>query len=182
MQPTLAPAPHPMRSSAVCSPVAASIETVTDKYNQESSADQRTSHRRLVPQMKVLLADTYWKTLDLRETLLAHHGGSNSHSPLQRIEAQQPHNSVHNLDPAIAGSGMMNRNAGDSGADDNNSDGKKGKRELSTSKRAAQNRQAQVCSEKFMVDQPLDIFCGNAKRTMFPLLLVLNDKAQLTNI
>ncbi|KAI4202107.1 MAG: hypothetical protein LQ350_002774 [Teloschistes chrysophthalmus] len=79
----------------------------------------------------------------LRETLLAHHGGSNSHSPLQRIEAQQPHNSVHNLDPAIAGSGMMNRNAGDSGADDNNSDGKKGKRELSTSKRAAQNRQAQ---------------------------------------
>lgn len=77
---------------------------------------------------------------------------------------------------------MMNRNAGDSGADDNNSDGKKGKRELSTSKRAAQNRQAQVCSEKVTVDRPLDIFCGNAKRTMFPFCWVLNDKAQLTNI
>lgn len=66
---------------------------------------------------------------------------------------------------------MMSRNAGDSGADDNNSDGKKGKRELSTSKRAAQNRQAQVCSEKFTVDQLLGILCGNAKRTKFPLLL-----------
>ncbi|KAL9589111.1 MAG: hypothetical protein Q9203_002100 [Teloschistes exilis] len=118
MQPTLAPAPHPMRSSASQH----LLRTVTDKYDQESSADQH-----------------------LRERLLAQgiHGGSNSHSPVQRIEAQQPHNSVHNLDPAIAGSGMMNRNAGDSGADDNNSDGKKGKRELSTSKRAAQNRQAQ---------------------------------------
>ncbi|KAL8694653.1 MAG: hypothetical protein Q9218_000748 [Villophora microphyllina] len=81
----------------------------------------------------------------LRERLLAQglHGSSNSHSPVQRIEPQQPHSSVHNLDPAIAGSGMINRNAGDSGADDNNSDSKKGKRELSTSKRAAQNRQAQ---------------------------------------
>lgn len=41
---------------------------------------------------------------------------------------------------------MMSTSAGESGGDDNGSDGKKGgKRELSTSKRAAQNRAAQVC-------------------------------------
>ena len=40
---------------------------------------------------------------------------------------------------------MMGNSPGESGGDDNGSDGKKGgKRELSTSKRAAQNRQAQV--------------------------------------
>lgn len=41
---------------------------------------------------------------------------------------------------------MLSASAGESGGDDN-SDGKKigGKRELSTSKRAAQNRAAQVC-------------------------------------
>ena len=40
---------------------------------------------------------------------------------------------------------MMSNSAGESGGDDNGSDGKKGgKRELSTSKRAAQNRAAQV--------------------------------------
>ncbi len=40
----------------------------------------------------------------------------------------------------------MNPGAGDSGGDDGVSDGRKsGKRELSTSKRAAQNRAAQVC-------------------------------------
>ncbi|MCJ1370941.1 hypothetical protein MMC20_002155 [Loxospora ochrophaea] len=50
----------------------------------------------------------------------------------------------HNIDPAIAGSGMLNTSGGESGGDDNGSDGKKGgKRELSTSKRAAQNRAAQ---------------------------------------
>ena len=38
----------------------------------------------------------------------------------------------------------MNANTGDSGGDGNQSDSKKGKRELSTSKRAAQNRAAQV--------------------------------------
>ncbi|KAL8954079.1 MAG: hypothetical protein Q9222_000092 [Ikaeria aurantiellina] len=52
-----------------------------------------------------------------------------------------PHD--RNIDPAIAGSGVMGSTAGDSGADGNQSDSKKGKRELSTSKRAAQNRAAQ---------------------------------------
>ncbi|MCJ1350851.1 MAG: hypothetical protein MMC33_000832 [Icmadophila ericetorum] len=52
------------------------------------------------------------------------------------------HHHGHNIDPAIAGA-MMNH-SGESGGDDNGSDGKKGgKRELSTSKRAAQNRAAQ---------------------------------------
>ena len=46
------------------------------------------------------------------------------------------------IDPAIAGPGMMRTSPGESGGDDNGagSDGRKtGKRELSTSKRAAQN-------------------------------------------
>lgn len=47
---------------------------------------------------------------------------------------------------------MMNINMGESGVDGNQSDGKKGKRELSTSKRAAQNRAAQV-RESFFVTQ-----------------------------
>lgn len=47
----------------------------------------------------------------------------------------------------------MNPGAGDSGGDDNGSDGRKGgKRELSTSKRAAQNRAAQVCDCGVIVD------------------------------
>lgn len=51
-----------------------------------------------------------------------------------------------NIDPAIAGSGMISTSPGESGGDENASDGKRnGKRELSTSKRAAQNRAAQVC-------------------------------------
>lgn len=52
-----------------------------------------------------------------------------------------------NIDPAIAGPGMIMANAGDGGPDENGIDMKKGgKRELSTSKRAAQNRAAQVRS------------------------------------
>ena len=80
-----------------------------------------------------------------------------SHLPQQqKIESIPTHSSTsphdHNIDPAIAGSGMMSASAGDSGGDDNGatSDGRKnGKRELSTSKRAAQNRAAQVCSSNF---------------------------------
>ena len=64
------------------------------------------------------------------------------------MEHQPSHNSMQqhdqNIDPAIAGPGIMNANPGDSGGDGNQSDSKKGKRELSTSKRAAQNRAAQV--------------------------------------
>lgn len=46
---------------------------------------------------------------------------------------------------------MMSTSAGESGGDDNGSDGKRGgKRELSTSKRAAQNRAAQVRVQLFL--------------------------------
>ena len=83
----------------------------------------------------------------LREQLLAQ--VQNHHLPHHRPEHQlsntaSPHH--HNIDPAIAGTSIMNPGAGDSGGDDGASDGRKGgKRELSTSKRAAQNRAAQVC-------------------------------------
>ena len=91
-------------------------------------------------------ADTsMWSAL--REQLLAQ--VQNHHLPHHRPEHQlsntaSPHH--HNIDPAIAGTSIMNPAAGDSGGDDGASDGRKGgKRELSTSKRAAQNRAAQVC-------------------------------------
>lgn len=49
-----------------------------------------------------------------------------------------------NIDPAIAGSAYQQMSAGDSGGEDGMGDSRKGRRELSTSKRAAQNRAAQV--------------------------------------
>ncbi len=73
------------------------------------------------------------------------HTGHLSHKVenLHTSSSTNPHD--QNIDPAIAGSGMMSTSAGESGGDDNGSDGKRGgKRELSTSKRAAQNRAAQV--------------------------------------
>ena len=90
----------------------------------------------------------------LREHLLAQVQASASSNPqrthaLENVRGSSPGSphQIHNIDPAIAGSSMMSNNsAGESGGDDNGSDGKKGgKRELSTSKRAAQNRAAQVC-------------------------------------
>ena len=90
----------------------------------------------------------------LREQLLAQVQNSH-HPPLHRPEHQlstagSSHH--HNIDPAIAGGGMMNSGAGDSGGDGDGSDGRKGgKRELSTSKRAAQNRAAQVCDPDMFV-------------------------------
>lgn len=50
---------------------------------------------------------------------------------------------IANIDPAIAGASMISPSDGGSG-DDGSHDARKGKRELSTSKRAAQNREAQV--------------------------------------
>ncbi|MCJ1430979.1 hypothetical protein MMC27_000329 [Xylographa pallens] len=83
----------------------------------------------------------------LREHLLAQVHSSpaqqRSHA-LDDVRVHSPTQRIQNIDPAIAGSGMMSNSAGESGGDDNGSDGKKGgKRELSTSKRAAQNRAAQ---------------------------------------
>ena len=123
-----------------------SVETVTDSRWQDNVSDQ-SEFSDDSPKFDVrLCADTsVW--LALREQLLAQ--VQNHHLPHHRPEHQlsntaSPHH--HNIDPAIAGTGIMNPGAGDSGGDDGASDGRKGgKRELSTSKRAAQNRAAQVC-------------------------------------
>lgn len=89
---------------------------------------------------------THRSSQALREHLLAvQHAGHPSLKVenLHTANSASPHD--QNIDPAIAGSGMMSTSAGESGGDDNGSDGKRGgKRELSTSKRAAQNRAAQV--------------------------------------
>ena len=83
----------------------------------------------------------------LREQLLAQ--VQNHHLPHHRPEHQ-----------------LSNTAAGDSGGDDGASDGRKGgKRELSTSKRAAQNRAAQVCGFHTIVIRlrevlGSEIFCG----------------------
>lgn len=114
--------------------------------NQESSADQRTSQ---VGSLEVcgIFADACPAHSDLRERLLGGIQGSGGQTT-QRMDHHQSHHPIHghdhNIDPAIAGSGMLNAHVGDSGVDGNQSDGKRGKRELSTSKRAAQNRAAQV--------------------------------------
>ncbi|KAI4206810.1 MAG: hypothetical protein LQ346_000872 [Caloplaca aetnensis] len=83
----------------------------------------------------------------LRERLLANTLQGSSGPTVQRMDHQQSYHPAHppdhNIDPAIAGSGMLNAPVGEGGVDGNQSDGKKGKRELSTSKRAAQNRAAQ---------------------------------------
>ena len=87
----------------------------------------------------------------LREQLLHHVNDPNSQQP-QSLGPQVQStpgltNHAHNIDPAIAGPGMMSHSPGESGGDDPATpESKRGtsKRELSTSKRAAQNRQAQV--------------------------------------
>ena len=56
--------------------------------------------------------------------------------------ARNPHN--HSIDPAIAGSPGMNQNSGGEGSGGESGDRRGKARELSTSKRAAQNRAAQV--------------------------------------
>lgn len=103
--------------------------------------------------------------LALREQLLAQ--VQNHHLPHHRPEHQLSNTASshhHNIDPAIAGTGIMNPGAGDSGGDDGASDGRKGgKRELSTSKRAAQNRAAQVCRLYTVVCS----FMGSGRQKMF---------------
>lgn len=78
----------------------------------------------------------------LREHLLA--AGAGQSSAPAPIQQQQPHTGgpQQHIDPAIAGSQhyMSQADPNDDG------EGRKGRRELSTSKRAAQNRAAQVRS------------------------------------
>jgi cobalamin biosynthesis Mg chelatase CobN len=78
-----------------------------------------------------------------------HHGGPpHGYSEAPASSSASPHE--HNIDPSIGG-GMMSTGGGDSGGDDNLDGRKGGKRELSQSKRAAQNRAAQVCYLDFLV-------------------------------
>ncbi|MDI1485934.1 MAG: hypothetical protein OHK93_004123 [Ramalina farinacea] len=72
-----------------------------------------------------------------QNTLPAYH----SHRPDQHPIPRNPHQ--HNIDPAISGSGIMNQHMGSEGSGEGEGSDKRGKRELSTSKRAAQNRAAQ---------------------------------------
>ncbi|KAF2191326.1 hypothetical protein K469DRAFT_720318 [Zopfia rhizophila CBS 207.26] len=78
--------------------------------------------------------------MSLREHLLAAGAGQpTAPQPLpQHAHSGSPHQAI---DPAIAGP-QYQMSAGD-GGDDHMSEGRKGRRELSTSKRAAQNRAAQ---------------------------------------
>lgn len=68
----------------------------------------------------------------------------------------------HNIDPAIAGQDMMSGSA-ESGGDDSMNDGRKGggKRELSQSKRAAQNRAAQVRTTCVAAELAIFVICTN---------------------
>lgn len=90
------------------------------------------------------LADTLlWS--DLREQLLAsvqQHSLPNHRSEHQLPNPANPHH--HNIDPAIAGTSVMHANPDADDGTEIVTDGRKGKRELSKSKRAAQNRAAQV--------------------------------------
>src|ERR1051326_690439 len=78
----------------------------------------------------------------LREHLLV--AGAGQPTAPVPLPVTPVHQSSHhdNIDPAIAGPGFPM--SGDT-PDGHLSEGRKGRRELSTSKRAAQNRAAQVC-------------------------------------
>lgn len=80
--------------------------------------------------------------MSLREHLLAAGAGQPSSQPLAQHQHPSPPGPPHAIDPAIAGQAYeMSQGAIDDG---NTSEGRsKGRRELSTSKRAAQNRAAQ---------------------------------------
>jgi hypothetical protein len=71
--------------------------------------------------------------------------GPHGYNDVHASSSASPHD--HNIDPAIGGPGGMMSTGAESGGDDSLNDGRKGgKRELSQSKRAAQNRAAQVRS------------------------------------
>lgn len=89
----------------------------------------------------------------LREQLLSQVNTSNNVRDQNEMQTSSPASPNDNcLDHTMGGSGMMSASAGSDDGNDN--DGRKGygKRELSTSKRAAQNRAAQV-SQHFALYQ-----------------------------
>jgi hypothetical protein len=137
--------------------------------NARNEQVQLTHARVLRTLFRIPFADMILAPLpDLRAQLAAvintsqhgPHGYSNN--DIHASSSASPHD--QNIDPAIGGStggGMMSAGgaAGDSGGDDSLGDGRKGgKRELSQSKRAAQNRAAQVSFCRFA---RLFIFCDS---------------------
>ncbi|KAL9104632.1 MAG: hypothetical protein Q9163_000436 [Psora crenata] len=123
MHPTLAPAPSPPVRPAPVSPRARLANSLAEpsKQHQADNASEQS----------------------LRERLLATvHSHRMPDYQQNRPEHQLAPN--HIIDPAIAGSGMMNPNAAAEGSGGEDGHGaKRGRRELSNSKRAAQNRAAQ---------------------------------------
>ena len=85
--------------------------------------------------------------LGLREHLLAAHPVGIGPPEMRPSASASPNE--NQIDPAISGAGYS-MNAGDSGGDEAADGSRKGKRELSTSKRAAQNRAAQVSRYKLL--------------------------------
>lgn len=96
----------------------------------------------------------------LREQLLSQVNTSNNVRDQNEMQTSSPASPNDNsLDHNMGGSGMMSASAGSDDGNDN--DGRKGygKRELSTSKRAAQNRAAQV-SQHFALLQSQGTLVG----------------------
>ena len=162
MQQALAPAPHPAHGMVQVSysrrptPLPAErwsrrkLDGSLQRVLQENAAEQSA----WFPRQAGPGAQAEFGT-DLREHLLAQVQPSHGHGPasmanMRPSSSASPHD--QNIDPAIAGPMMNVSTANDSGGDDGQGDGKKGnKRELSTSKRAAQNRAAQVCLHRFVI-------------------------------
>lgn len=72
-------------------------------------------------------------------------GATGLDNPYRTTDSASPNDQQH-LDPNVSGQHMQYGMGGDDAGDDGMSpQNGKGKRELSTSKRAAQNRAAQVC-------------------------------------
>ena len=106
----------------------------------------------MVGPARVIVADMRLsRTPDLRAQLAAvispPHNAPHGYSDVQGANSTSPHD--QNIDPAIGGPSMMGTGA-DSGGDDSMDGRKGGKRELSNSKRAAQNRAAQVRYRDFV--------------------------------
>ncbi|KAI9736347.1 MAG: hypothetical protein M1834_001233 [Cirrosporium novae-zelandiae] len=146
MQPTLAPAPpHTMQH--------APSDHAFDQSEPTMPLTNSMHPNHIVPIMTPYSYTSFQHSTGLRDQLLAtQNTASSPQQPHHSLENMQPSSSASprehgNIDPAIAGSGMMGIGAGNnSDGNDNNSGGdgrKTGKRELSTSKRAAQNRAAQ---------------------------------------
>jgi hypothetical protein len=98
------------------------------------------------------------RAADLRAQLAAvispSHNAPHGYNDVQASNSASPHD--QNIDPAIGGPGRMMSAGGESGGDEMGDGRKGGKRELSQSKRAAQNRAAQVCYCDFIFGWTID--------------------------